>query len=118
MTHRKASPRRPPRKLPPRVARAQSQVPLPPAALESPLDARTPTALAGDYQHLVACTLTDLGRQRNIPPGMLVLGVFEFLALMIAQNFPDRNTATEEVARLRGLLEARTLELLTTPDTP
>jgi hypothetical protein len=37
---------------------------------------------------------------------------------MIAQNFPDRNTATEEVARLRGLLEARTLELLTTPDTP
>lgn len=107
MTPRKSKPKA----LTPRVRRAQQQTPLPVGAVDPPQRSQTPTERAADIQFLVATSLKELGETYNIPPGLMVLALLEFLALMIRANFPQIEDARAEAHRLADHLHARTIEL-------
>lgn len=61
-------------------------------------------------QQTVVLHLIEWGRSSGLPPGLMVLGLIEFLALMIHTNFTSENRPHEQ-ERLASYLRDRIAEL-------
>jgi hypothetical protein len=67
-------------------------------------------------QQQVASHIIEWARTSQISPGIVMLGLFEFIALMIDTNFPPERRA-EEVTRATSYLTDRLAELASDRET-
>jgi hypothetical protein len=69
---------------------------------------------ARTQQMAISTFIIAKAQAEQIPPGLVMLGVMEFVALMVHRNFPDARRP-DEVERLATYLRNRVTELQETP---
>jgi hypothetical protein len=85
--------------------------PLPVVPVGDPPQAPVKRPPPSAVQKNIVALIVEYGRDHDIPGGYVVLGVMEFLALMIQTNFVGRPAQADEVDRLFRYVHERLDEL-------
>jgi len=96
-----------------------AKAPRKPRPVVVPVDTRLPGRRSpppSAVQKDIVALIVEYGRDHQLPGGYVVLGVMEFLALMVQTNFPERMAQANEVDRLFRYVHERLDELRTAAD--